>query len=85
MFLNLEDKWVIVVLVNVVVFEVLFVVVVDYCGFFVVDMIIFCYKVCEIGVYLKVVWNMLVKCVVVGMDYECFIDVLVGFMVLVFF
>lgn len=50
----------------------------------VVQMIEMCCKVCEIGVFLKVVKNMLVLCVVVGIEFEVVKDVLIGLLLYVF-
>lgn len=83
--IKFEDKKVIVVEVNEVVKVVLFVVVVDVCGVIVGVMIGFCKEVCEVGVYVKVVCNILFKCVVEGIQFDVFNDVFKGLILIVFF
>lgn len=50
----------------------------------VVQMIVMCKQVCEIGVFLKVVKNILVLCVVEGIEFVVVQDKLVGLLLYVF-
>lgn len=75
----------IVVEVSEVVKGVLFVVVVDFCGVIVDKMIELCKVGCEVGVYMCVVCNILLCCVVEGILFECLKDVFVGLILIVYF
>lgn len=82
--LNLEDKRAIVVSVNAAASEALSAVVADYRGLSVSDMTVLRQKARETGVYLKVVRNTLARRAVVGTEYECLNDALVGPTILTF-
>jgi len=82
--LNLEDKRAIVVSVNAAASEALSAVVADYRGLSVSDMTVLRQKARETGVYLRVVRNTLAKRAVVGTEYECLNDALVGPTILAF-
>lgn len=82
--LNLEDKRAIVVSVNAAASEALSAVVADYRGLSVSDMTVLRQKARETGVYLKVVRNTLARRAVVGTEYECLNDALVGPTILAF-
>lgn len=56
----------------------------DFCGVIVEKMIELCKNVCEVGVIMRVVCNILLCCVVEGIEFECLKDVFIGLIFIVF-
>lgn len=73
-----------VVLLNVIFNEVGVVVIICNFGMLVVQFIVLCGKICDVGVIYKVVKNCFVKFVIQDMDYVGFDEFFMGLMVIVF-